>query len=74
MGVREGRTSWFGEYVLGWGLRRRLGGTLRRTRGTAQKSYFGHFGKLLPIGRPWMNVLVRVFQKVAKIRVIIFKI
>ena len=31
-------------------------------------------GELIHIGRPWMNVFVRVLQKLAKIRVIIYKI
>ena len=34
-------------------------------------TYRALFEKLLHIGRPWMNVFVRVLQKVAKIRVII---
>ena len=33
--------------------------------------FWALFGKLLHIGRPWMNLIVRVLQKVAKIRVII---
>ena len=36
--------------------------------------FWALFGKLLHIGRPWMNVFVRVLQKVAEIRVVICKI
>ena len=64
------------EYVGGRG-----GGTLGRggggglTWGAGQKCCFwALFGKLLLIGRPWMNVFVRVLQKVAEHRVIIYKI
>ena len=35
--------------------------------------FWAHFGKLLHIGRPWMNLFVRVLQKVAEIIVIFTK-
>ena len=49
--------------------------------GTSQKccfwAIFGkllHFGKILHIGGPWINVFVRVLRKNAEIRVITYKI
>ena len=40
-------------------------------RSWSQCCFWALFEKLLHIGRPWMNVFVRVLQKVAKIKVII---
>ena len=50
------------------------GGTLEGAGKTGQKCCFSAlFGKLKHIGRPWINVFVRVLQKLAKIRSIIHK-
>ena len=43
-------------------------------RNWSKKLFWALFGKLLRIGRPWTNVVFRVLQKAAKIRVIIYKI
>ena len=68
---------------MGWGggVRWGGGGTLGRgyvgggdVRNWSKMLFWALFGKLLHIDRLWMNVFVRVLQKVAKIRVIIFKI
>ena len=50
------------------------GGGFVDVKSWSKMLFLGFFGKLLHIGRPWMNVLVRVLQKVAEIRVIIYKI
>ena len=64
-----GRWGVFG-YVGGGGIRRGDG----VGRGGQKCCFWALFGKLLHIGRAWMNVFVRVLQKVAEIRVIIYKI
>ena len=79
MGVREGGTSWLGGTLVGGGVWICWGGGVRWGGGVDVRScskccFWALFGKLLHIGRPWMNVFVRVFQKVAEIRVIIYKI
>ena len=81
-----GGDGYVGGYVGGMGVRWGEGvsyvgvGTLGRGfvewgegggRSWSQCSFWALFGKLLHIGRPWMNVFVRVLLKVAKIRVII---
>ena len=77
-------TSWLGSWVRGYvgGGGGTWGGGGYVGAGVDVRSWskmlfldtFWKIWKLLQIGRPWMNAFVRVLLKVAKIRVIIYKI